>query len=325
MHAPIHCWVLSDGRRGIENQALGLAQALSRLHDTDITRHVLTSRGMFKSLPSRVQSALQRQPKNYGLNAPYPQIAIGCGRQAIAPLLALKKTLGNHIFTVYVQNPRINPKNFDLVIAPEHDNIHGPNVKTMIGSPNRITQDLLKSEALKFSKQLKVLPRPRAVFLLGGTSKTHKFTPIIHAQHMETITQLLELGGSIMITASRRTPEWVRADYQKLDNKHPQVWYWDSISEQNHDNPYFAFIGSADMVFVTEDSTNMLTEACASGKPVYALPMAGNAKKFKHLYAALKTRCHLKPFSGVIENHTYGPLDETARMAKLLLTRFQKT
>ena len=323
MPAPIHCWVLSDGRRGIENQALGLAEALSRLHDTKITRYVLHSRGVFKSISPRLQSVLRKKPEQYGLSIPHPQIAIGCGRQAIAPLLALKKTLGKNIFTVYVQNPRINPKHFDLVIAPEHDNIHGRNVETMIGSPNSITQNLLKSETLKFSKQLKALPHPRAAILLGGTSKTHSFSPAIHAQHMETITQLLELGVSIMITASRRTPDWVRADYQKLSTTHKQIWYWDSASGQNNNNPYFAFIGSADMAFVTEDSTNMLTEACASGKPVYALPMAGSAKKFKHLYTALKTRCQLKPYSGLIESHTYEPLDETARVTKLLLTRFQ--
>ncbi|MCF6274326.1 MAG: mitochondrial fission ELM1 family protein [Robiginitomaculum sp.] len=313
------CLVVSDGRRGIENQALGLAEALSRLCETQIAKHVVTAGRGFKVLPPRLQFILKPAPQDYGITD-VPKIAIGCGRQAIAPLLALKKKHGADIFTVYVQDPRINPKYFDLVIAPQHDGLSGGNVETMIGSPNRITPELLQDDVIKFQMQLAKLPCPRVAVLIGGTSKSHKLTPGIHKKHMKAICALAEQGMSVMLTTSRRTPDWAVEDYRKITADRKRVWVWDNKGE----NPYFAFLGAADAVLVTEDSTNMLTEACATGKPVFTLSMAGNAGKFAELYASLEKRCHVLPFAGLIESDNsdnYEPLCETSRVAKTLLER----
>ncbi len=310
------CLVVSDGRRGIENQALGLAEALNRLCETQIAKHVVTAGRGFKVLPPRLQFILKPAPENYGIMG-VPKIAIGCGRQAIAPLLALKKKHGADIFTVYVQDPRINPKHFDLVIAPEHDALSGENVEAMIGSPNRISQNRLRAEVGKFASQLAKLPAPRVAVLIGGTSKSHKLTPDIHKKHMKAICALAEQGMSVMLTTSRRTPDWAVEDYRKITADRKRVWVWDNKGA----NPYFAFLGASDAVLVTEDSTNMLTEACATGKPVFTLSMAGNAGKFTGLYASLKKRCHVLPFAGLIESDNYEPLCETRRVAKILLER----
>jgi len=307
------CLVVSDGRRGIENQALGLAEALARVRKTEITKHVVTQRSIFKALPPQMQFKLKPKPKDYGIKNT-PKIAIGCGRQAIAPLMALKKAQGTDIFTVYVQDPRINPKHFDLVIAPEHDGVSGANVETMIGSPNRITAQKLKQETEKFAPQLGKLPNPRVAVLIGGTSKSHKLTREIHQNHMQAICALAEQGMSIMLTTSRRTPEWAVEDYRKITKDRKQVWVWDNKGE----NPYFAFLGGADTILVTEDSTNMLTESCATGKPVFTLPMAGDAGKFEKLYETLGNRCHVVPFTGTITANPYAALNETSRIAKCL-------
>jgi len=101
------------------------------------------------------------------------EIAIGCGRQAIAPLLYLKRDRPN-VMTVYIQHPRMDVAAFDMVIAPEHDVLRGANVETMIGSPNRVTKDKIIVETLHYAQGLAKHPMPRAALLIGGTSKTHK-------------------------------------------------------------------------------------------------------------------------------------------------------
>lgn len=317
------CLVISDGRRGIENQALGLAEALAQLRPTEITKHVIANGRVFKALPPDMQIKLKSSPNDYGISET-PNIAIGCGRQAIAPLMALKKQCGVDVFTVYVQDPRIDPKHFDLVIAPQHDSIIGANVENMIGSPNRITAERLDAEVTKFSAQLDKLPNPRVAVLIGGASKSHKLTRDIHKEHMQAICGLAEQGISIMLTTSRRTPDWAVKDYAQITNDRKQVWVWDSQNPDCGDNPYFAFLGGADAVLVTEDSTNMLTEACATGNPVFTLPMAGDAGKFTTLYAALKERCHVVPFNGNIDTPKYEPLSETERMARIVQQYLQK-
>jgi len=318
---PLSCLVISDGRRGIENQALGLAEAAGRLRKCDITKQVTESGTAFKAASPRLQFSLKSKPSDYGLTGIPPDFAIGCGRQAIAPLLALKKA-APQCFTAYIQDPKIDPSLFDLVIAPEHDNLSGSNVETMIGSPNRIIKADIASRTIKFSDELNVLPIPRAALLIGGNSKTHKLTPAIHANHMATAKTLIAEGLSLLISTSRRTPAFAQKDWAELAKEHEHIWLYDgSLNDSSGDdssgpNPYIAFLGGAEFIFVSEDSTNMLTEAASTGKTVFRLPMEGKAGKFQILYDHLKERCHIGPFDGTLTANAYEPLDETTRIAE---------
>ena len=216
MSAPLNCLVISDGRRGIENQALGLAEAAARLRPVSMKKHVIKNEGLFAKSPAGLQFALKSKPNDYGLTAPFPELAIGCGRQAIAPLRALKTAKGDAVFTVYVQDPKIDPAAFDLVIAPAHDDLSGPNVETMIGSPNRVTRQVLNASAEKFSAEIHALPTPRVAALIGGPSKTHKMSRDAHAAHMAALVALHDAGYSLMLSTSRRTPDWVAAEYRGM-------------------------------------------------------------------------------------------------------------
>jgi len=315
---PLRCWVISDGRRGIENQALGLAEAAKRLRLLDITPYKIENGTAFKAASPTMQFALKSRPSDYGLGGPLPDIAIGCGRQAIAPLLALKKASSN-IFSAYVQDPRMDVSRFDLVIAPEHDNLAGSNIETMIGSPNRVTETQIIGETLNFADGLAKLPMPRAAMLIGGNSKTHKLGKSEHAAHMDAADSLISQGYSLLITTSRRTPDFANEDYKRLDSDHDVVW----AHTGKGPNPYFAFLGGADIILVTEDSTNMLTEAVSTGKPVFTLPMQGKAEKFQHLYERLSERCHVTPFTGSTDAQPYEPIDETTRMAERFWAHFE--
>lgn len=315
---PQLCWVVSDGRRGIENQALGLAQALSRTRALDIKRHTIDNTGAFKTAPPRMQFTLRSQPSDYGFTLPPPSIVIGCGRQAIAPLLSIKAAAPN-VFTCYIQDPHIETERFDLVIAPEHDNLVGDNVETMIGAPNRVTRDSIIKSTVAFEETLDTVPMPRIAMLIGGASKSHKLSKKNHDVHINAAMDALTQGYSLLITASRRTPDWVTADYAKLSSEHDNIWFYDGTQP---DNPYFAFLGGADIILATEDSTNMLTEACATGKPVFTLPMSGNAGKFQTLYDSLLARCHVQPYHGTFAAQDYTPLHETDRIATQFWAHF---
>jgi len=310
---PLSCLVISDGRRGIENQALGLAEAAARLRTTKIIVHVIENGAAFKAASPRLQYSLKSNPSDYGLMGMPPDFAIGCGRQAIAPLLALKKD-SPECFTTYIQDPKIDPSRFDLVIAPEHDNLTGPNVETMIGSPNRIIKAEITERSLIFFDQLEALPIPRAALLIGGNSKAHKLTPAIHDTHLKIAYRLMDDGLSLLISTSRRTPAFARKGWEDFVQKHEHTWLYDGSGP----NPYTAFLGGASFIFVTEDSTNMLTEAASTGKTVFRLPMEGKAGKFQILYDRLMERCHIGLFEGKLSANKYEPLDETTRIAEKL-------
>lgn len=345
----LQCYVISDGRAGIENQALGLAESLTRhiahIRPAEIHRFKISHNTAFKAAPPRAQFAMKSRPVNYGLpENKSPHIAIGCGRQAIAPLLALKKTFPG-VMSIYIQDPRIDPQLFDLVIAPEHDGLGGDNIEPMIGSPNRITDAKIIGEMLSFSDGLQALPMPRAAMLIGGHSNTHRYSEDNLAHHIKAAKTLLAGGMSLLITTSRRTPDFALDEFKALDKIHENIWLHSSENAGHAPNPYFAFLGGADIILVTQDSTNMLTEACATGKPVFTLSMMGKAGigkadegksgKFQQLYDRLTTRCHVVPYagqlprqlpeqlSGQLSGSGYEPLDETARIAAKLWDHYQ--
>ena len=284
---------------------------MARIHPLDISKQIIDNSGTFKTATPRMQFALRGKPADYGLSRPFPDIAIGCGRQAIAPLMALKRA-APAVFSCYIQDPHVATDHFDVVIAPDHDGLIGPNVEPMIGAPGRITRDMIVKATVAFEDRLNTLPMPRIAMLIGGTSKSHKLTETQHRIHQDAALNAINQGYSLLITASRRTPDWVIADYAAMAAKYDNIWLYDGTGE---DNPYFAFLGGAETILVTEDSTNMLTEACATGKPVFTLPMAGKAGKFQLLYDALRQRCNMMPYSGSFEAPTYAPLNETARIA----------
>jgi len=309
-----HCLVISDGRRGIENQALGLAESCAALRDLQIQiRHISHGKAL-KALPPKAQLRATK------FDLPECDIAIGCGRQAIAPLLYLKKRRPR-VMTIYIQDPRIDPSEFDLVIAPEHDGLAGENVITMIGSPNRITQARLTEETAQFSDRLAGFLAPRAAILIGGTSKTRELDLVSHEAHMAAAQSLLSKGHSLFITASRRTPEFAVLAWKRFASTFETVWFHDGGEGPN---PFFAFLGAADIILVTEDSTNMLTEGCAAGKPTYRLPMAGRPGKFQQLYDALEKRCGTVRYNGQINRGNYPPLIETMRAAKVVWTKYDQ-
>lgn len=309
--------VVTDGRRGIENQALGLAEAIARLAQDhcEVATHTLSHNSVFAALPPSLQLALTR---DFGL--PEADLVIGCGRQAIAPLIALRRS-GCPAFTTFIQDPRTDPSRFDLVIAPEHDELSDPCVETMIGSPNRITRDRIITGTLVETDHLKRLPMPRALFAIGGPSQTHAMGTEIIQTHLSAAKTLRDRGYNLLITTSRRTPDTARVAWEKFASDDASTWL--HTPDSAGANPYFAFLGAADVLFVTEDSTNMLTEACATGKPVYRLPMDGKPGKFQQLYDALGARCGVKRWDNKLDIEPYPALDETSRIAEKVLERMR--
>jgi len=302
--API-CWVVSDGRRGIENQALGLAEAVQTQ---------LAARGS----ALRIGRVIAHKDGSVALpDCGPPDLWIGCGRAAI-PLAARHRRTFANCFFAYVQDPRSHYRDFDLILAPAHDRLVRPNAVAMIGSPNRISDTLLAEGRTTFSAQIEALPGPRAAVLIGGDSKRFRLTPRIADYLIARLEDLLAQDISLMITASRRTPKALRDRLTEVFGTHDRVWLFDGEGE----NPYFAFLAGADWIFVTEESTNMLVEASATGKPVYALPMEGSAGKFARLHAALEGYGAMRPWLGKLERWTYTPLSETQRAASVLIDRW---
>lgn len=316
---PLVVWAVSDGRAGIEGQVVGLAQALARLTPVDLETKRIAWRGPLGRLPGWLKPSRALLTPDSGISPPWPDVWIAAGRATLPLSRRVRQWSGGRTFVVQTQDPRTPLDDYDLVIPPRHDQLEGPNVFPIVGSPHRVTAERMRMEADRFAARISALPPPRVAVLIGGASKAHRLSSDAAAELGRRIAEaVLAQGGSLLLTFSRRTPEDAKAALNDALARVP-AWIWDGQGE----NPYFGFLGAADAILVTADSVNMAVEAAASGRPVHILPMEGGSPKFERFHASLQAAGAARPFDGVLESWSYTPLAETDRAAAEILRRLE--
>ncbi len=281
-------------------------------------------RAPWSRLPPQLWFAPLRAPRpgSDSLAPPWPDLLIAAGRQSVAISIALRRKSRGAIFTVQILDPAVSPAHFDLVVAPRHDRIHNrragaDNVIATLGALTRVTPERLAEAAAAHAPTLDHLPHPRVAVLIGGASKTHRLDRATAAEIGARLAALArDQGAGLMVTASRRTPPGCAAVIREHLGSAPAVM-WNGRGE----NPYFAYLGLADAILVTNDSVAMVSEACTTGKPVHLIALPGGSAKFDRFHAELRERDLARPFDGRIESWTPPPLDETARVAALVRAR----
>lgn len=307
------CWVLTDGKAGTENQCLGLADALAPA----VTVKRLAPRAPWRWAPASLWTLpwggipLGLFRGGDPLAAPWPRLLIASGRPSVGPALAIRRASKGSTFCVQLQDPRVSPRHFDLVAAPRHDHLTGPNVLATRGALHRVTAAKLAQAAAHFGPRYAHLPRPRVAVLIGGTSKHYRLTQSVAERLGRDLRALSdETGAGLMVTASRRTG----SDNEKtlrLALEGAAAEFWDGKGE----NPYVGFLALADHIIVSEDSVTMTSEAASTGRPVYTIALEGGAPKFREFHDSLLAEGVTRPFTGALETWSYTPLDDTQRVA----------
>ena len=314
----LNVWAVSDGRAGIENQALGLAEAIARRTAIRLTTKRVTMRSPWRWLPAgfvpfpRQAMAIASDD----LTPPWPDIWIGCGRASIPFSIGVRRWSDGATFVAQLQDPGINPREFDVVIPPIHDKLEGQNVLSIVGACHRITPERIDLAVLDYPAPLEDMGAPRIAVLIGGKSKRQD----ISAKRARAIADSLaalqrETGGTLLVTLSRRTSEAAKLQFRTWLAPLCAVFY-----DGEGINPYFALLGAADHIFVTADSVNMATEAAATGKPIHLLAVDGEMGKLAGFHQSLARRGCARPFNGRLETWSYPPLLETDRAAAAVLT-----
>jgi hypothetical protein len=313
---PLRIWAVSDGRAGIEAQALGLAEAVARRRPALVMPKRIRWKAGLGRLPWRLipPGARAGDP----IVAPWPDIWIGAGRATLPLSTRMLAWSQGRTFVVQTQDPKAPLDRFDLVIPPEHDQLAGDNVFPILGAPNRLSPEKLAVEKARFADRLGPLPHPRVAVIVGGDSKAHRLS-VDRAQALaaEIAGAVSAAKGAVMVSYTRRTPPAAREAMTTVLRSLPGV-IWDGEG----DNPYFAFLATADAILVTEDSTNLATDAATTGKPLFILKMDGASEKFDRFHAALAQRGIAQTFVGALTAAPYPPLAETDRAASELLRRY---
>jgi len=127
--ALLRCWVVTDGKAGMESQCVGLAEALGLT--PEIKRVALRFPWRQLTPYFRIAPSLGFAEGSAALTPPWPDLVIATGRHSVAAALYIRaqaRRNGTHTIAVQLQNPGISPSHFDLVVTPLHDGLTGANV-----------------------------------------------------------------------------------------------------------------------------------------------------------------------------------------------------
>lgn len=301
---------MTDGKAGTENQALGLAEALGLV--PIVKRVRLRAPWRWLSPGLRWGNRWAVGPGGDAFAPPWPALLISAGRHGIAPSLALR---GQPVFRVHCQDPRIDPGLFDLVVAPAHDGLAGPNVVQTTAAINRITPERLAAAAEAWGDALLPLPGPRIAALIGGKSRHHDLPPERAAALGAEIAAFVRAcGGSLMVTTSRRTPPASVAALRAAIAGIPHRFF-DPADAAAGPNPYLGFLALAEAIIVTDDSVSMASDAATTGRPLFVAPLPGGAPKLARFHAGLAAAGISRPLSQGWATWSYPPLRDAEAAA----------
>ena len=129
--------LLTQGMHGMISQVEGIAKALN----TDFSHKIIRLNFPWNLVAPKLTPVTEviLKDKNYFIDDEIPNLIISCGRKSVVPSILFKKK-NKKIFTIHIQDPKVKLKNFDIVIAPEHDNLTGDNVLSTKGAIHYITE-----------------------------------------------------------------------------------------------------------------------------------------------------------------------------------------
>ncbi|HET9048796.1 MAG TPA: mitochondrial fission ELM1 family protein [Chiayiivirga sp.] len=310
---------ISDGHAGNARQAEALATALSDSVETLCLQACAPWRW---AAPHRLPGATRAFGPEFKqrLQTPFPDLVIGCGRQAALATRLLREASAGRCRAVQILDPRIAPSHYDWVVAPRHDGLQGGNVITTLGALNAVDDAALERARLQFP-DFGHLPSPRYAVLLGGPTSAVKLDQTYWTALVAQLKpRLVAEGASLMLTSSRRTPDWLRAAaHTSLSDIPGLQWHG---PDARGANPYAGFLAWADVIVVTPDSVNLLSEAAATRVPVWTFapePLGGKVGRFVQ---ALCDSGRVARLGMDAAPATIVPLRETVNVAAQIRTRW---
>jgi len=262
------CLVIGDGTIGMQNQSMALAIAIGLKPQLVEIKPKWFPR-IFPVLFAGRFGILLSDKDNFLLSSDN-QIVITCGRRMIGinigiKRLAKKKSINS--LNIQIQSPKKFVPYFDILISPEHDKLIGPNVISTFGSLNQVTKQNIYRAFQKLDPSFSKKCVNHISIMIGGNSKNQRVRKIALKELIAEILRIkIVLGCNIVISTSRRTPNYFKTMLQKFSNEN-NFLFCNSGSDTT--NPYPGILHNAKAIIVTTDSVNMISEAISSGLPVF--------------------------------------------------------
>ncbi|MBK6289281.1 MAG: mitochondrial fission ELM1 family protein [Gammaproteobacteria bacterium] len=275
-------WVIGAYRAGEQSQLLALAEALGWPFEVKTLVHRWQG-GLFNLFRGTGLFGIDRA-RSAALEAPWPDLVIAAGMRNEPVCRWIRRASGGRTRIVHIGRPWARACQFDLVITtPQYRLASDSRVLQNTLTLHAITRGRLEIALERHRERLRQLPSPHIAVIVGGPSGPYAFG--VHAAArlaLQASAMARALGGSLLISGSARTPRAVIETIRRIVDVPHELYQW---KPQDPDNPYLAYLGCAAHIIVSFDSISMLSEACATRRPVHMFDLerdhgegGGNAK-----------------------------------------------
>ena len=301
--------LLTEGMHGMISQVEGLAKAL----DIDFTHHTVELNNFWKMVPPKITPISQSVYKK--IDHDNFDIIISCGRKSVIPSIHLKNSSNKKIFNIHIQDPKVDLKHFDFIVAPEHDAMKGQNVISTRGAIHYLTENEINENKDYLNSFIKKDERKIWTLIMGGPTKYYDYSSKNINNIFKKINELSKIHNfQLVVIPSMRTPINI-THYAKeyFGEDHTVIMDVDKKA-------YLSALAIAQNIIVTCDSSSMISEAALTGKPIYIASILPKKKdkrfqRFRNLFRELNITRNL---GEEIKDWNYQKLDETNRVANII-------
>jgi mitochondrial fission protein ELM1 len=248
--------IVTDGKAGHENQSKAFCRALGYDYDCVRVRY-----------PTRLRKSLSYAADRFNLLAPrlfeleetdgFYDAVVCTGSTAFYPGKVAARRRGIPVAAVlYPGGYRLST--FDCILAPAFD--QPPELPNIVRVPVNLTAtDAAFYEAGVAAFRQRHAPRgAAAAVIVGGPNANAALTPAFMRRELDRVFAATE-GRERWVTTSRRTPPEVEAVVDGYPFDYKLIYSRDTF------NPIPAFVSLCETLFVTSDSTGMISEAVTRG------------------------------------------------------------
>ena len=265
-------WLIDAYRAGERGQVRALVDALGWPCETKALtyrKHVFLPHVLGQATLRGITAESASQ-----LAEPWPDLVVSSGVRNEPVCRWIRAQSGGRTRYVHVGRPWGPLNTFDLVITtPQYRVPTHPNVLNNMLTLHSVSAARLAQAHAYWESTFAALPRPRFGVLVGGDSGPFTLGPKAAGRLGREASQLARAhGGSLLVSTSSRTGA-ATVDALEAAMAAPNYFYrWQGVGP---DNPYMGILAWADRMIVTGDSIAMLSEACATGKPVTMFDLGG--------------------------------------------------
>ena len=285
--------IVSDGKPGHENQSKAFCSALG--YDFDCVR---------AGYPTRIHKAFSYVVDRLGFILDFPftiektdgyYAAVVCtGSTAFYPGKIAARRRGIPVAAILFPSG-YKKLNFDCILAPVFD--RPPDYPNIIPIPVNLTSnsaDFYEAGVAAF-RERHTPSRPAVAVIVGGPNPIAAMTPDAMRRDLDRLFALTE-GRERWVTTSRRTPSEVEALIDTYPFDYKLIFSRDTF------NPIPAFVTLCERLFVTADSTGMISEAVTRGTAAVEVLMnlKGESSKFARFIRNLEQEGAIHIFDGTL-------------------------